>query len=151
MYNKKVLSTALKNLNKTKGPVKKKDSLYPMDNNYQFNDNMPMMKEGGSKNFVNSKDHGVDTPVYIKTEEKPSPIHGTGVFTKQPVTKGQIIGVSHIRKEFERDGQMYQAPFPSKTIGGYNHSESPNVTEVDNGDHIVMIALKDIQNSIKIF
>ena len=145
MYNKKVLSTALKNLNKTNSPVNKKDLLYPMNNDYQFNGNMSMMKEGGSKNFVNSKEHGIDTPVYIKTEEKSSPIHGTGVFTKQPVAEGQVIGVSHIRKQYERNGEMYQAPFPSKTIGGYNHSETPNITEIDRGDHIVMVALRNIE------
>lgn len=146
MYNKKVLSTALKNLNKTNSPIKKKDSLYPMNNDYQFNDNMPMMKEGGSRNFVNSKEHGVDAPAYIQTEVKPSPIHGTGVFAKQPVSKGQVIGVSHIRKTFEKNGEMYQAPFPSKILGGYNHSDgSPNVNVKDNGDHIVMYAIRDIQ------
>jgi len=95
--------------------------------------------------FVNSKEHGVDTPVYIQVEEKESPIHGTGVFSKEPISKGQSIGVSHIRKEFEKNGEMYQAPFPSKQIGGYNHSEEPNVTEVDNGDHISLIAIRDIQ------
>ena len=146
MYNKKVLSNALKNLNKTNSPVKKKDSLYPINNDYQFNDNMPMMKEGGSKNFVNSKEHGVDAPVYIQTEVKPSPIHGTGVFAKQPVSKGQVIGVSHIRKTFEKNGEIYQAPFPSKILGGYNHSNSsPNINVKDNGDHIVMYAIRDIQ------
>lgn len=146
MYNKKVLSTALKNLNKTNSPIKKKDSLYPMNNDYQFNDNMPMMKEGGSKNFVNSKEHGVNAPAYIQTEVKPSPIHGTGVFAKQPVSKGQVIGVSHIRKTFEKNGEMYQAPFPSKILGGYNHSNSsPNINVKDNGDHIVMYAIRDIQ------
>ena len=95
--------------------------------------------------FVNSKEHGVDTPVYIQVEEKESPIHGTGVFSKEPISKGQSIGVSHIRKEFEKNGEMYQAAFPSKQIGGYNHSEEPNVTEVDNGDHISLIAIRDIQ------
>jgi hypothetical protein len=109
----------------------------------QYNDTPEF--DGDLPEIVNSKEHGVDTPVYVQVEEKESPIHGTGVFSKEPISKGQSIGVSHIRKEFEKNGKMYQAPFPSKQIGGYNHSEEPNVTEVDNGDHITLIAIRDIQ------
>jgi hypothetical protein len=103
-------------------------------------------KEGGEREFVNSREHGIDTPIYVDVEVKPSPIAGDGLFSKQSIPGGTEIGVSHVRKTFNKNGQQYMAPFPSKILGMYNHDEkSPNVTEVDNGDHIVLIALRDIQ------
>jgi len=98
--------------------------------------------------FVNSREHGIDTPIYVDVEIRPSKIKGAGdgLFSNQSVQEGNVIGVSHIRKEFEKNGEMYQAPFPSKILGMYNHSDQePNVTEVDNGDHISLIAIRDIQ------
>ena len=145
MYNKKLLNTALRQLNKAKAPVSKKDTMYN-----QHRSDLPIAEEGGAKGseekeFVNAQEHGVDTPIYVDVEVKPSKIHGDGLFAKQPIQKGTVIGVSHIRKEFERGGETYQAPFPSKILGLYNHEgENPNIYEVDNGDHIIVVALKDI-------
>ena len=110
---------------------------------------LPTAKEGGEseeREFVNSQEHGVDTPIYVDLRVGKSKIHGEGVFSNKPVKEGTVVGVSHIRKQFERDGEMYQAPFPSKILGLYNHTEeNPNVTEIDNGDYISLIAIRDIQ------
>jgi len=103
-------------------------------------------KEGGEspKEFVSAKE-GVDTPIYKQVSVKPSKIQGKGLFTNEPIRAGEPIGISHIRKVFNRNGELYQAPFPSTVLGYYNHSEEPNVREVDNGDHIVMVATRDIK------
>ena len=155
MYNKKVLTKATRNLNKVKVRVKKRppanqDSIISSRSEldafvYPTMDNTSLMKEGGEKQFVNSKEHGVDAPEYFQVQTGESPIHGTGVFTNEAIPAGSPIGVTHIRKTFEQNGNTYKAPFPAKVLGGYNHSENPNVIEVDNGDHIVMVALRDIQ------
>ena len=155
MYNKKVLTEATRNLNKVKVRVKKRppanqDNIISSRSEldafaYPTMDNTSLMKEGGEKQFVNSKEHGVDAPEYFQVQTAESPIHGTGVFTNEVIPAGSPIGVTHIRKTFEQNGNTYKAPFPAKVLGGYNHSENPNVTEVDNGDHIVMVALRDIQ------
>ena len=135
MYNKKVLIDAIRNLSNPKKPNKNK-------NNFDINNSQ-------DSNFVSAKD-GVRTPIYKKVSVKPSPIEGKGLFAEQPIRAGEPIGVSHIRKKFMRDGEEYQAPFPSTTLGYYNHSEEPNVYEIDNGDHIVMVAGRDINPVMKL-
>jgi hypothetical protein len=129
--------------------------MYP-GQNYQFPDadyvdEFPMQqdnkyKDGGEtlKKFVSAKE-GVDTPIYKQVSVKKSKIAGKGLFTNEPVKMGEPIGISHIRKVIKKDGELYQAPFPSTVLGYYNHSEEPNVKEVDNGDHIVIVALRDIK------
>ena len=131
MFNKKAIIDSLRNLNK---PTK-----FSNKNTFDF-------KEGGSKKegFVSAKE-GVDTPIYKAVKVGASPIEGKGLFAEQSIKKGDVIGVSHIRKKFMKDGEQYQAPFPSTVLGYYNHSEEPNVYEVDKGDHILMVAGRDIQ------
>jgi len=131
MLNKKVIIDSLRNLSK---PTK-------MSNKNSFD-----FKEGGSKKegFISAQE-GVETPIYKAVKVGASPIEGKGLFADQAIRKGDVIGVSHIRKKFMKDGDEYQAPFPSTVLGYYNHSEEPNVYEVDNGDHIVMVAGRDIQ------
>jgi hypothetical protein len=150
MHNKQVLIEAIKNLGKAKAPARKKDVVINQRQSpYMQQPSLPTAKEGGEneeKEFVNSQEHGVDTPIYVDLRVGKSKIHGEGVFSNQPVKEGTVVGVSHIRKQFERDGEMYQAPFPSKILGLYNHTEeNPNVTEIDNGDYISLIAIRDIQ------
>ncbi len=150
MYNKKLLNKATKDLNKIKRPytgMKKPRGLkipkqQPSSSPTNFESESYKLEEGGT---MNSKEHGIDMPFYIDVEEKKSPIHGTGLFTKQPLSKDQPIGISHIRKTWEKNGQMLTGPVPSKHIAGYNHSENPNVKEVDVGSHITLVAIKDIQ------
>jgi hypothetical protein len=129
--------------------------MYP-GQDYQFPDadyvdEFPMeqpdnYKKGGEtlKKFVTAKE-GVDTPIYKQVSVKKSKIAGKGLFTDEPIQMGEPVGISHVRKVFEKNGEMYQAPFPSTVLGYYNHSEEPNVREVDNGDHIVMVATRDIK------
>jgi len=131
MYNKKVIIDAIKNLNKAK--------TFPKYNN-AYTNNKPNKKN--SNNITSEQ--GVNTPVFKSVHAAPSKIHGKGLFTQEPISKGDTIGVSHIRKKFMKNNEEYQAPFPSKQLGYYNHSESPNVYEVDNGDHIIMKAKRNI-------
>lgn len=161
MYNKKVLIDSLKSLGNAKAPTKKPDVVVnvggqwnPPIQNYGFGNSPEQsmdseeesFEEGGDveKEFISSKD-GVETPIYKQVSVKPSEIEGKGLFADEHIRKGEPIGVSHIRKTFEKGGSKYQAPFPSTVLGMYNHSKNPNVYEVDNGDHIVMVALRDIK------
>ena len=133
MYNKKVIIDAIRNLNKSK-----KQPKYNKD--YTNNSSTQKKKD----NVITGK-NGVNAPVYKSIQIGPSKIHGKGVFSQEPIAKGDVIGVSHIRKNFTKNGQQYQAPFPSTQLGGYyNHSESPNIQEVDNKDHILLLAKRNI-------
>ena len=129
MNNKKVLIDAIRNLSNPKKPNKNKN-YFDLDSS-------------AKDDFISAK-NGVDTPIYKKVSVKPSPIAGRGLFAEQSIRAGEPIGISHIRKKFMRDGEEYQAPFPSTTLGYYNHSKEPNVYEVDKGGHIVMVAGRDI-------
>jgi hypothetical protein len=133
MYNRKVIIDAIRNLNKSK-----KQPKYNKD----YTNNSSTQKK---KDNVISGENGVNAPVYKSIQIGPSKIHGKGVFSQEPIAKGDVIGVSHIRKNFTKNGQQYQAPFPSTQLGGYyNHSESPNIQEVDNKDHILLLAKRNI-------
>ena len=130
MFNKKVIIDALRNLSK---PAKTNNS-----NSFNFNN-------GGAKDdeFISAQ-NGVDTPIYKAVKIGASPIEGKGLFADQAIRKGDVIGISHIRKNFTKNGEEYQAPFPSTVLGYYNHSEEPNVYEVDKGGHILLVAGRDI-------
>ncbi len=133
MYNKKVIIDAIRNLNKSK-PATKYNKAYTNNTT-------------GSKKSDNviSAENGVNAPVFKSLSVGPSKIQGKGIFSQEPIAKDDVIGVSHIRKSFTKNGEQYQAPFPSVELGGYyNHSESPNIYEVDNGDHILMLAKRNI-------
>lgn len=133
MYNKKVIIDAIRNLNKSK-PVTKYNKAYT--------NNTTGKKK--SDNVI-SAENGVNAPVFKSLSVGPSKIQGKGIFSQEPIAKDDVIGVSHIRKSFTKNGEQYQAPFPSVELGGYyNHSESPNIYEVDNGDHILMLAKRNI-------
>jgi hypothetical protein len=136
MYNKKLIIDSLKNLSK---PSR-------MTNKNTFD-----LKESGSKkeDFVSAQE-GVETPIYKAVKTGASPIEGKGLFAEQSIRKGDVIGVSHIRKKFMKNGEEYEAPFPSTVLGYYNHSEEPNVYEVDKGDYILMVAGRDIQRGHEI-
>jgi len=136
MFNKKLIIDSLKNLSK---PSR-------MTNKNTFD-----LKESGSKRegFVSAQE-GVDTPIYKAVKTGASPIEGKGLFAEQSIRKGDVIGVSHIRKKFMKNGEEYKAPFPSTVLGYYNHSEEPNVYEVDKGDYILMVAGRDIQRGHEI-
>lgn len=130
MYNKKTIIDALRNLGNPTVPKKTAASEFEMG---QEDDNWI------------SAQNGVETPIYKKVKVAPSSIEGKGLFAEEPIKQGDVIGVSHIRQEFEKGGETYTAPFPSTVLGYYNHSEDPNVKEEDQGSHILMVAIKDIQ------
>jgi hypothetical protein len=117
--------------------------MYP-DQNYQFPgadyvDEFPQMKKGGQSDvkFIGSKD-GVETPIYKKVNIKPSKIHGNGLFTKEAIKKNEPIGICHVKN---KDGEL----IPSTILGMYNHNKkTPNVYEINKGDHVVMMPLRDI-------
>ena len=96
-------------------------------------------KKGGESNvkFISSKD-GVETPIYKQVEIKPSKIHGKGLFTKELIKKNEPIGICHVKN---KDGQL----IPSTILGMYNHNKkTPNVYEINKGDHVVLMPLRNI-------
>ena len=130
MYNKKTIIDALRNLGNPTMPKKTAASEFEMG---QEDDNWI------------SAQNGVETPIYKKVKVAPSSIEGKGLFAEEPIRRGDVIGVSHIRQQFEKGGETYTAPFPSTVLGYYNHSEEPNVREEDKDSHVLMVAIKDIQ------
>lgn len=65
-----------------------------------------------------------------------STIEGLGLFTKSPVAKDHILGLSHIKIE----GDMVRTP-----LGGfYNHSDNPNCVKEDMGNEMYLKSLRDI-------
>ena len=55
-----------------------------------------------------------------------SSIHGYGVFAKQSISRGTILGISHVQHDLFPDGWI-RTP-----LGGfYNHSENPNCELID--------------------
>lgn len=96
-------------------------------------------QKGGESNvkFISSKD-GVETPIYKKVDIRPSKIHGNGLFTKETIKKNEPIGICHVKN---KDGQL----IPSTILGMYNHNKkTPNVYEINKGDHVVMMPLRNI-------
>jgi hypothetical protein len=111
-------------------PKSRKNKVFDPNANYA---------KGGQSNEtqITSKD-GVETPIYKKVDIKPSKIHGNGLFTKEAIKKNEPIGICHVKN---KDGQL----IPSTILGMYNHNKkTPNVYEINKGDHVVMMPLRDI-------
>ena len=64
-----------------------------------------------------------------------SKIHGIGLFNKQKVMYGELIGVSHA---------YYQGNWYMTTHGYYNHSENPNCIIETEGNINLIIANMNI-------
>ena len=61
------------------------------------------------------------SPLPKQLEIRKSSIHGHGLFTKEPIPKNIILGISHVQHDLFPDGWI-RTP-----IGGfYNHSETSN-------------------------
>ena len=61
------------------------------------------------------------SPLPKQLEIRKSSIHGHGLFTKEPIPKNIILGISHVQHDLFPDGWI-RTP-----LGGfYNHSETPN-------------------------
>ena len=66
-------------------------------------------------------------PLPEQLELRQSSIHGYGIFATQPISRGTILGISHVYHDLFPDGWI-RTP-----LGGfYNHSELPNCDLVDN-------------------
>ena len=66
------------------------------------------------------------SPLPEQVEIRKSPIHGYGLFSKERIPKGTILGISHVAHDLFPDGWI-RTP-----LGGmYNHSEIPNCKIVD--------------------
>ena len=129
MYNKKVLIDSLKNLGSAKAPVKRQDVLVDPSGN-------PLMSNGG----LNEKP-------YKKVSIQKSNIQGKGLFADEPIRAGEIIGLSHIKSSFQKDGETYLKSKETPVIGAYyNHSDDAyNAGSIIQGNKRYLRALKNIQ------
>jgi hypothetical protein len=129
MYNKKVLIDSLKNLGSAKAPVKRQDVLVDPSGN-------PLMSNGG----LNEKP-------YKKVSIQKSNIQGKGLFADEPIRVGEIIGLSHIKSSFQKDGETYLKSKETPVIGTYyNHSDDAyNAGSIIQGNKRYLRALKNIQ------
>jgi hypothetical protein len=129
MYNKKVLIDSLKNLGSAKAPVKRRDVLVDPSGN-------PLMSNGG----LNEKP-------YKKVSVQKSNIQGKGLFADEPIRAGEIIGLSHIKSSFQKNGETYLKSKETPVIGTYyNHSDDAfNAGSIIQGNKRYLRALKNIQ------
>jgi hypothetical protein len=133
MYNKQVLIDSLKKLNSAKKPTVKKDNVVnPSSTQQSF---QPMMKDGG----INEKP-------YKNVTVKKSNIQGNGLFANEPIKAGEIIGLTHIRSRFMKNGQPWLKSDTTAMGKKYNHSEDQyNTDTVNKGNKRYLRALRDIQ------
>lgn len=94
----------------------------------------------------------------IDHEVKKSEIHGLGLFTKEDITKNQVIGklnkfdfiipIHEIEDEFlehfnfycSKQGDTYQTYFDNMRF--MNHSDNPNCIDLPNGDCVAIMDIK---------
>ena len=71
---------------------------------------------------------------------KPSTIEGLGLFAAESITKGTMLGITHIKdKRFE--DEYIRTP-----LGGFfNHSENPNCEILSEEEFIRLKTIKDIK------
>ena len=70
-------------------------------------------------------------PDYV--EIRNSPIHGVGLFAKNPIEKGKHLGVSHIY------APGFETSYIRTPVGGFiNHSEEPNCHKIESPDESVI-------------
>ena len=72
---------------------------------------------------------------------KESPIHGFGIYAKDDIPRGELLGVIHISDSRFENGAI-RTP-----LGGYvNHSDTPNCSKVERDGCTWMEANRDIKN-----
>ena len=70
---------------------------------------------------------------------KQSDINGLGLFTKESIEKGTLLGTTHVYDDRFEDG-LIRTP-----LGGFfNHSENPNIELRKTDFGLVMMVIKDI-------
>jgi len=78
-------------------------------------------------------------PLPRQVKIKKSPIEGYGLFAKEVISKGILLGISHI----ETDISLFPHGWIRTPLGGfYNHSEKPNcmlVGKIINGLQVKML------------
>jgi hypothetical protein len=129
MFNKKVLVDALKKLGSAKAPTVKKDNEYfPYQGESYFS-----MAKGG------------EAP-YKKVSVQKSNVQGKGLFADESIGAGEVIGLSHTKFMFKKNGEDYIKSQETPIIGKYyNHSDDAfNVESIVNGDKRYLRALRDI-------
>ena len=68
---------------------------------------------------------------------KDSPIAGQGIFAKENIPKGMVLGMSHLIV----DDVIYRTP-----LGGFiNHSDNPNCELIDEDDYKKLKTIKKIE------
>ena len=75
----------------------------------------------------------------------PSSIEGLGLFATEDIPVGEAIGVTHVEDERFKDGYIRTA-----TGAFINHSDTPNVSLVNNGDMKYGKALRHIKKGEEI-
>ena len=70
----------------------------------------------------------------------PSTIDGLGLFASEDIPVGEVIGVTHVEDERFKDGYIRTA-----TGAFINHSETPNIKLVNDGDMKYGKALRHIK------
>jgi hypothetical protein len=68
-----------------------------------------------------------------------SEIEGHGLFTSVKLSKGEVLGITHVKDDRFQDGYI-RTP-----LGGFfNHSEDPNCETYIDGDFIKLKTIKEI-------
>jgi len=73
---------------------------------------------------------------------KKSGINGLGVFATEDISKGSVLGVSHVKDSGAENG-YWRTP-----LGGFiNHSDNPNCEKSENRftNNLYLMAIKDIK------
>lgn len=82
-------------------------------------------------------------PPYLTIKE--SSIEGLGLFAKDNIDNGVLIGVTHVKDMRFEDG------YSRTPLGGFfNHSENPNCEVFYDGDYIKLRTIKDIKSGEEI-
>ena len=75
----------------------------------------------------------------------PSGIDGLGLFATEDIPVGEVIGITHVQDERFKDGHIRTA-----TGAFINHSETPNLKLVNDGDMKYGKALRHIKKGEEI-
>ncbi len=76
---------------------------------------------------------------------KASPLHGFGIYAKEDLPRGTLLGIIHIKDERFDHGAI-RTP-----LGGYvNHSDTPNCSKLERDDCTLMETNREIKTGEEI-
>lgn len=79
-------------------------------------------------------------PLHKKITVKSSTIQGLGIYAKEFITEGTLLGISHVKNENFQHGLVRTA------LGAFiNHSDTPNCVRVDKGEYFELSTTKDVE------